>query len=378
MGHGRSGVLNLFGRHRGACLLRALGLAGALCGTAFAAEEEAALPRLHEVFAGKFQIGVSLDATELPGAAGDSMHSALLGHFNALTPEDDMKWEKLQPLEGAFDFSGPDAIVEYAGLHGMRVTGHALVWHRQTPPWVFTAADGGPAPREVVVERLRAHIHAVMTHYRGKVDGWDVVNEALSEVPGVYLRDSPWLRALGEDYVALAFKFAREADPTARLYYNDYGIELPHKRAMLLRLMESLKTAGVVPDAINIQGHFSISFPPVSEIERTLEAIAALGLRANISELDVSVFSFWQRDDLYPESLPAEILEQQAHRYGELFALFLRQASGIDRVTFWNLHDGLSWLNRQPVPGRKNYPLLFDRAGRPKPAFFRVVQSAKG
>ena len=370
-------MLNLFGRQGVACLLCALGLAGGLCGVALAAEE-AALPRLHEVFAGKFQIGVSLDATELPGAAGDAVHAPLLGHFNAVTPEDDMKWEKLQPLEGAFDFSATDALVEYARAHNMRVTGHALVWHRQTPAWVFAAADGGPAPRELVVERLRAHIHAVMTRYRGKVDGWDVVNEALSDVPGVYLRESPWLQALGEEYVPMAFRFAREAAPEARLYYNDYGIELPHKRAMLLRLMESLKVAGVVPDAINIQGHFSLGFPPVAEIERTLDAIAGLGLRANISELDVSVFSFGQHDDPYREGLPAEILEQQAQRYGELFALFLRHASGIDRVTFWNLHDGLSWLNREPVPGRTDYPLLFDRAGHPKPAYFRVVQTAKG
>jgi endo-1,4-beta-xylanase len=347
-----------------------------LCSLSFAAEE-AELPALHKVFKDYFLIGVSVDSADLPGMADDASHSRLLRHFNAITPENEMKWEILQPIEGKFDFVAADAIVEHANRYQMSVTGHTLVWHRQTPEWVFKASDGTPAPREQVIARLRAHIHTAMHRYKGQIHGWDVVNEALSDKPGTYLRDSPWLRAIGEEYIVLAFQFAREADPDAKLYYNDYSIELPHKRENLVRLLETLKAAGATPDAVNIQGHFSLTFPRASEIEHTLEAIAALGLRANISELDVSVFAAWQREDLYRENLPVEILEQQAQRYGELFALFLRHKSGIDRITFWNLHDGCSWLNNEPVPGRRDYPLLFDRAGNAKPAFFSVINSVQ-
>lgn len=345
-------------------------------GTALAAEQVPP-PLLMEVFGEYFLVGVSLESTELPESTVPAAHPELLAHFNALTPENEMKWDHLQPAEGAFSFGAADALVAYAEGQKKSVTGHTLVWHRQTPDWVFKGADGNPAPRELVISRLREHIHTVMKRYRGKIHGWDVVNEALSDAPSEYLRDSPWRRTIGDDYIALAFQFAREADPDAKLYYNDYALEYPHKREKMIRLVNQLKAANVTLDAVNIQGHFSLDMPPISEIGRTLTAISDLGLRANISELDVSLFNFLQRDNPYPDGAPQHLMEKQALRYADLFKLFVEREAIIDRVTFWNLHDGRSWLNNEPVPGRKDYPLLFDRDGLPKPAFFSVVATAR-
>lgn len=340
--------------------------------TALAGADET-IPLLHEVFKDRFRIGVSIERNQLPDGNDATPHRQLLAHFNAVTPENDMKWERLQPTEGNFHFEAADALVAYAEQHQKRFTAHTLVWHQQTPDWVFLDGNGDPAPRELVVSRLRAHIHTVMQRYRGRVAGWDVVNEALCNSRTGFLRDSPWLRTIGEDYVALAFQFAREADPEATLYYNDYNIEYPNKRAKLVRLLTDLEAAGALPDAVNLQGHYSLRAPRITQIEETIDAIVGFGLRVNISELDVSILNFLDSGNPYPEAAPAELLEEQARRYAELFALFSRHRARIDRVTFWNLHDGVSWLNEHPFPGRQDYPLLFDRDGNPKPAFFRVI-----
>ena len=351
-------------------------IAASLCSLA-RAEAIAPLPLLHQAYHPHFLLGVSVATGDLPDSPNPDSHAGLLAHFNAITPENEMKWEHLQPREGVFDFAAADVLVAYAEQHGKHFTAHTLVWHRQTPAWVFTGPDGAPASRELVLSRLRTHIQTVMHRYRGRIHGWDVVNEALSDAPNGYLRDSPWRQTIGDDYVVLAFQFAREADPKAKLYYNDYGLAYPHKRAGMVRLVGDLKAAGAPPDAVNIQGHFSLETPAIAEIEDSLKAISALGLRANISELDVSLYTYLQREDLYPDAAPPHLLERQAQRYAELFALFLRHHSTLDRVTFWNLHDGRSWLNNEPVPGRKNYPLLFDRDGHPKPGFHSVINAAR-
>lgn len=363
-------------KRRAAHVSRVLGLSVVCCVPAFAVEE-APLPLLHEVYAADFLVGVSLNRDDLPGDTNAEPNRRLLAHFNVLTPENDMKWEGVQPSEGQFTFEATDAILAYAEQEKKQVIAHTLVWHSQTPDWVFKDAEGKPASRELALSRMRTHIREVMQRYRGRVAGWDVVNEALSDAPKEYLRDSPWLRTVGEDYVVQAFRIAREVDPEAKLYYNDYGVELPHKREKLVRLIKELQAAGAAPDAVNLQGHYSLKTPTIAAIEETLQAITGLGMRANISELDVSFFNFFQQDNPYPDGAPAELLEEQAQRYGELFTLFRRHRDHIDRVTFWNLHDGVSWLNHFPVPNRSDYPLLFDREGKPKPAFFAVVEAAR-
>jgi len=341
------------------------------------AAEEAALPLLHEVYAEDFLVGVSLDKKDLPEGAETSLNRKLLAHFNVITPENDMKWERVQPAEGNFTFEATDAIVAYAEREKKQVVAHTLVWNNQTPDWVFKDAEGNPASRELALSRMRSHIQTVMQRYKERVEGWDVVNEALSDAPREYLREGPWLRTVGEDYVVQAFKIAREVDPDAKLYYNDFGLELPNKREKMIRLVKELQAAGAAPDAVNLQGHYSLGMPPIEQIEATIQAIADLGLRASISELDVSLFSIFQQDNPYADGAPAELLEKQAQRYGELFALFRKHEDKLDRITFWNLHDGVSWLNYFPVPNRSNYPLLFDKNGKPKPAFFAVVEAGR-
>jgi len=331
-----------------------------------------ALPRLCDVYAPDFRVGVAFSHSLLDG--GDAAALALAGtQFNAFTPENAMKWASIHPKEGAYNFGPADALVDFAEQHRMSVTGHTLVWHQQTPDWVFQDNDGKPATRETVLLRLRGHIGAVMGHYRGRVHGWDVVNEAIGTGKDEWLRDSPWLRALGEDYVEQAFRLAREADPGAELYYNDYSLEEPVKRDKAVRLIKHLQERGVHIDGIGLQGHFTLKSVNVDEMAKTIETFAAMGLRVNISELDMSLYTYGDLKNRYPGGAPPELLAEQAGKYAALFKVFVAHRDSIDRITFWGVHDGLSWTNYMPVKDRPDYPLLFDRTGKPKPAFSAVA-----
>ncbi len=337
-----------------------------------AVAQQEGLPRLRDVYARDFRIGVAF-SHGLLGSADSAALALAATQFNAFTPENDMKWANIHPKEGTYNYGPADALVALAGQHHMTVTGHTMVWHLQTPDWVFQDADGKPATRETVLLRLREHIRAVMGHYRGRVRGWDVVNEAISDKNGEWLRESPWLRALGEDYVELAFRFAREADPDAQLYYNDYNLEQPVKREKAVRLIKHLQDRGVQVDGVGLQGHFTLKSVDPVEMAKTIETFAAMGLRVNISELDMSLYAWDNRENRYPNGATAELLAEQADKYAALFKVFVAHRDVIDRVTFWGVHDGLSWTNYTPVKDRPDYPLLFDRGGKPKSAFYTVV-----
>jgi endo-1,4-beta-xylanase len=333
--------------------------------------QQQGLPLLCEVYARDFRIGVAFGHGLLD--SGDAAALALAAtQFNAFTPENEMKWANIHPQERTYNYGPADALVAFAEEHHMSITGHTLVWHQQTPDWVFQDADGKPATRETVLLRLREHIRAVMGHYRGRIRGWDVVNEAVSEKRDEWLRDSPWLRALGEDYVELAFQFAREADPDAQLYYNDYNLEQPVKREKAVRLIKRLQARGVHIDGVGLQGHFTLKSVNADEEAKTIETFSAMGLRVNISELDMSLYAYGDLRNRYADGTPPELLAEQAEKYAALFKVLVAHKSAIDRVTFWGVHDGLSWTNYTPV-SRADYPLLFDREGRPKPAFNAVV-----
>lgn len=269
----------------------------------------------------------------------------------------------------------------------MKVIGHALVWHHQTPPWMFEDAAGKPLSRAVALANLRAHITTVVRHFKGRVHGWDVVNEAVAD-DGPYLRDTPALRAIGEDYVAHAFRFAREADPDAELYYNDYNVELDDKRERCVRLLDALAASGARPDAVGIQGHWLLGGPSVEEVERGVKRYAAKGYKIAFTEVDVDVLprrgpgadlNAVERaaNDSYKAGLPDAQHRALAERYAALTRLFVKHDAVVVRVTFWGTHDGTSWLNDFPTPGRTNHPLLFDRALRPKPAFDAVVRALR-
>jgi endo-1,4-beta-xylanase len=331
-------------------------------------------------------IGAALSQKQVDGddAAGAGI---VARHFDSISPENLLKWEKVHPEPDRYDFGPADRYVGLGSKHGMTVIGHTLVWHRQTPAWVFAGKDGGAPDRDELLRRMREHIHAVVGRYRGRIHGWDVVNEALDD-DGT-LRKTPWLDAIGEDYVAKAFEYAQEADPRAELYYNDFNLAKPAKLAAALRLVRHLRERGLRVDAVGEQGHWLLEGPTSAEIEATIVGIAEAGLKVMITELDVDVLPrergmegsgleeqarFRAATNVFPDGLPAEQQRRLARRYAEVFALFVKHREKIVRVTFWGVHDAQSWLNNFPVRGRVNHPLLWDRNGQPKPALEAVVE----
>jgi len=348
-------------------------------------------PTLGSVYAKDFLIGVALNTSMVNGKDPRAAEIAAR-QFTSLTAENDMKWQSVHPAPDRYDFGPADAYVEFGQKHRMAVIGHTLVWHSQTPDWVFKGDDGQPASREVLLKRMRDHIHTVAGRYRGKVKGWDVVNEAVADGGPDGLRDSPWRRIIGDDFLDQAFRFAREADPKAELYYNDYGLENEQKRARALTVLRGMIQRGVPIDGVGLQGHYHLNHPSAEVIEQTIKDFAALGLKVMITELDVDVLPSRGNSDIadisrreqadpsldpYATGLPKDAQEKLARRYAELFDVFLRHRKQISRVTFWGLNDGQSWLNNFPVRGRTNHPLLIDREWLPKPAFFAVLRKGE-
>jgi len=244
------------------------------------------------------------------------------------------------------------------------------------PQWMFEDAQLKPLPREKALANLKRHIDAVVDHFRGKVDSWNVVNEAISDDPGEYLRNNPALKAIGPGYIQKAFEFAHAADPGVPLYYNDYNVETPSKLTKVLKLVRSLKAAGVRLDAVGIQGHWLLNFPSVDWIEAGIVALGKEGVKVIVSELDVDVVPR-NGGDPYRTGVPPEVLDAEAKRYAKLFEIFVKHQDIIPKVTFWGLEDGQSWLNTNPTK-HTNYPLLFDRKLAPKPAYQAVIDVLQG
>jgi endo-1,4-beta-xylanase len=346
-------------------------------------------PSMREEFEGAFRIGAALNAAQF--SQRDTAGAALvLRHFNTISPENVLKWERVHPQPGRYDFGPADQYVEFGRKNKMFVVGHTLVWHSQLPRWVHQDAAGNPVSRDTLLARMREHIHTVVGRYRGRINGWDVVNEALEE-DGT-LRKSPWLTIIGEDYLVKAFQYAHEADPAAELYYNDYSLENAAKRAGAVALAKRLLAAGVPLKAIGSQAHQSLRGPTPQAEDSTIAAFSALGVKVNITELDVDVLPRAVRStgadvsqraqatpatNPYAGGLPDSVQQALTRRYEELFRVYMKHRAVIDRVTFWGVADGDSWLNNWPARGRTNYPLLFDRAHHPKPAFDAVVRTAR-
>lgn len=343
-------------------------------------EKEASL---RQAFDGLLVIGAAVPPLVQLGQGESDL---LKKHFSAITPENHMKPMFLQPEEGRFDFKTCDDLVRDARSRRLQVNGHTLVWHAQTPEWFFND-NGRPAGRELLLARMRAHIEGVAGHFAGKVRSWDVVNEAIDEGDG-YLRPSPWLSGIGPDYIAEAFIAAHKADPDAGLIYNDYGIENPHKREKALRLIRELKAAKAPIHGIGIQGHYQLDRIPFRELEESILAYHAEGLAVMITELDIDVATRAHDGadirlmetagaDRFAGGLPEDVQQRLADQYAALFALFVKHRDKVKRVTFWGIHDGSSWLNHFPSE-RTNHPLLWDRNLQPKPAFFRILETARG
>ena len=359
----------------------------ALAAGSFAAAE----PALRDVYKNDFLVGVALNTGQVTGRNASA--GELAGtQFSSLTAENDMKWQLIHPEPERYTFDGADAYFGFAKKHKMEVIGHTLVWHSQTPRWVFEGADGKPATKEELLKRMRDHIHTVAGRYKGKVKGWDVVNEALSDGGPDILRDSPWRRIIGDDFLDHAFRFAREADPKAELYYNDYSLENPRKRENCVKLVKGMLARGVPIDGIGTQSHFHLDQPSLEDIEKTIKDFSALGLKVMVTELDVDVLpgrgapgnaDINRREqgdsttNPYAGGLPDEMQEKLAKRYADIFDLYLKHRKSITRVTFWGLNDDQSWLNGFPIRGRTNHPLLFDRELKPKPAFDALIKKGR-
>jgi endo-1,4-beta-xylanase len=343
---------------------------------------------LKEAFKKDFLIGAALNRAQF--TEEDSRGAGIVkAQFNTISPENVLKWESVHPEPGRYDFSAADRYVEFGEKNGMFIIGHTLVWHNQTPKWVFEDANGKPVKREVLLERLRDHIHSVVGRYKGRIKGWDVVNEALNDSDGS-MRQTAWYRIIGDDYIAKAFQFAREADPKAELYYNDYSLENETKRNGAVELIKKLLAQKIPVKAVGLQGHNKMEWPTLDQQEATIKAFADLGVKVMITELDIEMLprdlqnnsaevtvniASNPRLNPYPSGLPTEMLEAQAKRYANLFKIFLKHRDVITRVTFWGVTDRDSWLNNWPIRGRTNYPLLFDRGGKPKPAFQAVIRA---
>ena len=345
--------------------------------------------KLKEAFKDYFLMGAALNRGQIYETDKRGIR-IVKEQFNTISPENILKWALVHPQPDRYDFAAADRYVAFGERHGMTIIGHTLVWHNQTPKWVFEDKNGQPVSRDELLKRLREHIQKVVGRYKGRIKGWDVVNEALNEDGS--LRQTPWLKIIGEDYLVKAFEYAQAADPSAELYYNDYSLENEPKRRGAIALIKKLQAQGVKVAAVGLQGHNNLTFPTLEQQDATLSEFAALGIRIAITELDVSVlpdpkgfsgaevsvnFEMKAKLDPFKNGLPAEMQKKLADRYAELFAVYLKHHEKIDRVTFWNVTDKESWLNNFPVRGRTNYPLLFDREGETKPAFNAVIESVK-
>jgi endo-1,4-beta-xylanase len=344
---------------------------------------------LKDTFHGAFLVGTAL-APQQFGERDLASVALIKREFNAISPENVLKWALVHPQPDHYDFGPSDQYVAFGERNGMFIIGHTLVWHSQVPAWVFQDAQGQPLSRDALLARMKEHIQTVVGRYKGRIKGWDVVNEALNE-DGT-LRETPWMKIIGPDYIAKAFEYAHEADPAAELYYNDYNLDYTAKRDGAVRLIRSLLDRGIPIRAIGSQEHLKLTTPSAAAVDSSIHAFATLGVHVNITELDIDLLPPATRNtgadvslragaapslNPYAAGLPDSLQQKLARRYEDLFRVYLANQDAIDRVTFWGVTDGDSWLNGWPVPGRTSYPLLFDRQLGRKPAY-RGVSALAG
>ena len=340
---------------------------------------------LKDVMGGDVLIGVAVNTRQASGDMPEA-NAVVSKHFNSVVAENCMKSEVVQPEEGKFRFGSGDSLVTFARNHNLTLVGHCLVWHSQAPHWFFTDKKGQPVSREMLIKRMQNHIRKVVKHYKGKVHGWDVVNEAIED-DGTF-RKSPFYNIIGEDFIEIAFRTAHEADPNVELYYNDYSMGSPAKREAVCRLVRNLKAKGLRIDAVGMQSHNGLDYPNLADYEASIDAFASCGVKVMVTELDLNVlpapegfggaaveqnYEYRKLLNPYTEGLPDSVYRKFEQRYLDLFDIYSRHRHQISRITFWGISDLESWLNGWPVPGRTNYPLFFDRKYQEKPVIKKVM-----
>jgi len=348
-------------------------------------------PTLKDTFKNDFLIGAAINNSHFSGR--DEKAVALLKQqFNTISPENVLKFGPLHPQENVYNWKPADDYVAFGVQNKLFTIGHTLVWHSQAPDWLFVDKAGKNVSREVLLKRMEEHISTVVGRYKGKIHGWDVVNEAISDTGDGSMRKTKWLEIIGEDFVEKAFVLAHKADPKAELYYNDYSLYRPDKREGTIKLVKKLQAKKIPVKAIGMQGHYGLSVPTIAQIEASIVAFAKLGVKVNFTELDIDVlpnpskrqgadiadtFAADEKYNLYTTGLPDSVQQKLTQRYADIFALFHKHRDKIERITFWGVTDANSWLNNWPMQGRTSYPMLFDRNYQPKPAFQAVIQVAQ-
>lgn len=344
-------------------------LATNACGTS---DKSAAAPvTVKDHFKNDFLIGAAIPVPHVSGLdpKADSVVSL---HFNSVVAENCMKCEKIHPEADRYFWDDADAFVKYGEDRDMAVIGHCLVWHSQLAPWFPYDENGKYVSAEALKERMKDHIYTIVGRYKGRIHGWDVVNEAIED-DGSY-RHTPFYDILGEEYIPLAFQYAHEADPDAELYLNDFSMALPAKRDAYVRIIGELKNRGLRIDGMGMQSHIGLDYPDMDEYEKTIVALGNAGVSVMVTELDMTALptvnlganvndsvKFSGNNNPYPDSLPSEVSKEWNERMASVFRLYKKHSDLISRVTFWGTYDGMSWRNDWPIPGRTDYPLLFDR-----------------
>lgn len=317
---------------------------------------------LHEIYKSYFPIGVALGVDHL------EKYSELLKHFNSITPENELKFCEVHPEEFTYHFEGSDKLVQYAKNNNKLVRGHTLVWYTQNPDWLF---GGATVSRDILLKRMQDHISVVVDRYKDSIYCWDVVNEIFPDGER-NLRNTKWKEIIGDDYVEKAFCYAHEANPKAKLFLNEYNCEEDIKQDMVIDYLQQLVKKNIPIDGLGIQGHYSIYYPDIEKIRKMFYRLAELDLQVQITELDISMFQFYDhsRDRKAPSK---EMLDAQAKYYGDLFSIFREYKDIITGITFWGVADDFTWLDDFPVNGRKNWPLLFDEKLQPKKALYAIA-----
>jgi endo-1,4-beta-xylanase len=366
-------------------LFAALVIAATMSANAY---PQQATPTLKDAYQGCFLVGAALNPAQFTDQA-PAEDAIIKAQFNSISPENVLKWVIVHPRPGVYDFTLSDKYVEFGEKNHMFIIGHNLVWHSQVPGWVFKDEKGAPLTRDALLARMKDHIDTVVGRYKGRIKGWDVVNEALNE-DGT-LRQSQWEKIIGDDYIEKAFEYAHEADPKAELYYNDYSLENEAKRKGAIEIVKRLQAKGIPITGVGVQDHVHMDWPSPEQIDATINDFGKLGVKVMFTEVDVDVLpsaTSNQGADVslnvasnpklnpYVNGLPEAMQKKLADRYAALFSTYAKHCGLVTRVTLWGVTDGDSWKNNWPVRGRTNYPLLFDRNAKPKLAFYAVIKAA--
>jgi endo-1,4-beta-xylanase len=342
---------------------------------------------LGEATKGKFLFGVAVNMQQV-NRVNPSETELIAKEFSTIVPENCMKPQPIHPEENRYNWDDADKFMAFGEKNNQVVTGHCLIWHSQIGRWFFTDADGKDVSPELLKERMRQHVSTVVGRYKGRIKGWDVVNEAFED-NGTY-RNSKFYQILGKDFIKYAFQFAHEADPNAELYYNDYNVETPAKCDAIVELVKELKAAGCRIDAVGSQAHMHMNSPTLEATETSIKKLKAAGVKVLITEWDISIlpspyeganisanFKYSEKMDPYRESIPDSVQQKWDKRVLDMFELFLKYSDVVDRVTVWGLSDNTTWLNNFPIRGRKDYPVLFDRNNQRKPVVEEMIKMAK-